>query len=105
MSIVAVKYLYKYVYKGHDRGAFVPVEQRGDGHPDAADPDIRDEVSDYIDGRYVGPHEAFWRILGFSLHDNTPSVIRLQCHLPDHQPVCFNPETDTIESIIGSDAA
>jgi len=105
MSIVAVKYLYKYVYKGHDHGAFVPVEQRGDGHPDAADPDIRDEISDYIDGRYVGPHEAFWRILGFSLHDNTPSVICLQCHLPDHQPVCFNPETDTIESIIGSDAA
>jgi len=41
------------------RGAFVPVEQRGDGHPDAADPDIHDEVSDYIDGCYVGPHEAF----------------------------------------------
>ena len=75
VSIVAVKYLYKYVYKGHDRTAFIPEEHMGDGHPITPEPTLRDEVTDYIDSRYVGPHEAIWRLFVFSLHDNLPSII------------------------------
>jgi len=48
-SISAVKYLYKYVYKGHDRTRMAvdaPVS------PDAPAPDIN-EIHDFVDARYV----------------------------------------------------
>ena len=105
VSIVAVKCLYKYVYKGHNRAVFIPEEHMGDGHPIAPEPTLRDEVTDYIDGRYVGPHEAIWRLFVFSLHDNSPSIVRLQCHLPDQQHVQFNPSTDQLEMVITSNKA
>ena len=48
-SILAVKYLYKYVYKGHDRMSISV--QREDGTP-------VDEIKDYLDGRYVSACET-----------------------------------------------
>jgi hypothetical protein len=103
MSIISVKYLYKYVYKGHDRAAITTTQQRvGDGDPELQG---RDEITDYVDGRYVGPHEAIWRLFGFSLHGNSPTVVRLQCHLPNHQLITFNPETDTIRDIVSSETS
>ena len=51
-SIRAVKYLYKYIHKGHDRAAVEVV--------------VQDEVKDFIDARYVGPPESCWRLLFFS---------------------------------------
>jgi hypothetical protein len=57
-SITAVKYLYKYIYKGHNR-ASVSVESEG--------PRIIDEVREYLDVRYVSAPKACWRIFEFSL--------------------------------------
>ena len=39
--------------------------------------------------RYISASEACWRIFGFSLHAETPSVTRLAVHLPDEQMVTF----------------
>ena len=76
-SITAVKYLYKYVYKGHDR---VMVEfQAGQN----------DEVQKYVDARYVSASEACWRIFHFELQDRYPSIQRLALHLPDQQTVVY----------------
>ena len=50
-----MKYLYKYVYKGHDRAM---VREAGDGDRRKA----RDEVAEYQDLRSVGSSEACWRI-------------------------------------------
>lgn len=47
-SIRAVKYLYKYTYKGPDRASIQY---------------CRDEIQDYLDTRWVGPPEAMWRLL------------------------------------------
>ncbi|KAK9750512.1 hypothetical protein RND81_02G202000 [Saponaria officinalis] len=55
-TIQAVKYLYKYVYKGHDRISFnIPAE---------ADVKLVDEIQEYQAGRWVSPVEAIWRIYG-----------------------------------------
>jgi hypothetical protein len=105
-SITAVKYLYKYVYKGHDRAlAVVQPEARvlpaiafqaalggADGnHAPAA----RDEVQNYLDGRYVSANEACHRLFAFDLHDMHPNVYRLAVHLPNEQTTYF-PEGTTV---------
>ena len=89
-GILAVKYLYKYVYKGHDRmSIFV---QRDDGAP-------INEIREYLDGRYVSACEACWRIFGFPLHHHYPPVQRLQLHLENHQYITFDPDTHTAEQL------
>ncbi|XP_074290807.1 uncharacterized protein LOC141617508 [Silene latifolia] len=65
-TIKAVKYLYKYVYKGHDRVLFNVVD--GEVTP------VVDEIEKYQSGRWVSPPEAAFRIFGFNLFDTTPPV-------------------------------
>ena len=64
-SISSVKYLYKYIYKGHDRTA-ISIQ-----HEENAPVD---EIRDYLDARYVSASEACWRIFAFRIHKNLPSV-------------------------------
>jgi len=73
-SIRAVKYLYKYTYKGPDR-ACIEV-----GY---------DEVTAFQDARYVGAPEGSWRLLEFPLHAKSHQVVRLPVHLPKEQNVVF----------------
>jgi len=60
-SITAIKYLFKYVYKGHDRAT---VEVRNN-----------DEIGLYLDARYISASEASWRIFHYHLHNEKPDVI------------------------------
>ena len=77
-TIRSVKCLFKYVYKGHN-AAQVNVSQRN-------------EILDYVDGRYVSAPEAVWRIFGFPMHKQSHSITRLDVHLPDEQAVYFDPD-------------
>ena len=75
-SLKSVKYLFKYVHKGHDRASL----------------DMRrgpDEIEAHLDARYVGPAEACWRLFGFPLHGMSHHVERLAVHLPDWKSVVF----------------
>jgi hypothetical protein len=76
-SVAAVKYLYKYVYKGHDRAqvdvGLVDVTTLDGATP--AQPHIRDEIKIYQDGRYVLTSEANHRLYGFDLHKEHPNVV------------------------------
>ena len=106
-GIKCIKYVHKYVYKGHDR-AMVNVQPAGGGPPqarpqqdqqqqDAAGrrPAIivqRDEIQMYEDCRYVSAAEAAWRLFAFPLHREQPNVVRLQVHLPDMQHVLIDTE-------------
>ena len=74
----AVKYLYKYIFKGHDLANVVIHEQQG-----------YNEIDHYIRGRYVGPCEATYRIFSFPLNDTSHSIHRLAVHLPMQQNVYF----------------
>jgi len=77
-SVAAVKYLYKYVYKGHDRAQVDIVAPDG---VVPAQPRMRDEIKIYQDGRYVLASKASHRLYGFDLHKEHPNVIRLAVHL------------------------
>jgi len=77
-SVKAVKYIYKYVYKGHDRATM----QFGR---------CIDEVKLYLDARYISSCEATWRLFHFYMQKQVPHVIRLQVHLPQEQSVVFDP--------------
>lgn len=67
-SVTAAKYLYKYVYKGHDK---VLVEEakvtefEEDGH--LKEKIDYDEISNFVSRRYVSVIEACWRIFGFPI--------------------------------------
>ena len=84
ISISSIKYPFKYVHKGPDHAL---LEYQ------------RDEIRRWIDGRYISPPEATWRILRFEMHDQVPAVIRLQVHLKGHHMVAFNPNED-IEDVV-----
>jgi PIF1-like helicase/Helicase len=76
-SIKAVKYIYKYVYKGHDRITM----QFGT---------CNNEVKQYLDARYISSCESIWRLFHFLMHCASPNVVRLQVHLPGQQYVTWN---------------
>ncbi|PIA34361.1 hypothetical protein AQUCO_03800159v1 [Aquilegia coerulea] len=84
-SVRAVKYIHKYIYKGHDRTTMVV------GAKD-------DEIQQYLDARYVGPTEAAWRLYGFRIHEELPCVTKLAFHLKGMHVCVFNPN-DTPEQV------
>ncbi len=75
-SISSVKYLYKFVYKGHDRATAVL--------------ESRNEIKQYLDARYVSAFKVVWRLFTFKSHDSFRSITQLQVHLPDEQRVVFH---------------
>ena len=84
-SIKAVKYLFKYIYKGHDRASVAMREaDKEDSEGNV------DEIKQYRDARWVTSPEALWRIYRFDLSDRYPSVLSLQLHLLDMHMVSFH---------------
>lgn len=82
----SIKYLFKYINKGHDRvtAAFYKTaedEERGENI---------DEVDMYYDCRYISSCEAAWRLFGFEMQYRDPPVERLSFHLPGEQNILFN---------------
>ncbi|XP_027152040.1 uncharacterized protein LOC113752100 [Coffea eugenioides] len=88
-TLKLVKYLYKYVFKGHDQLSFRIIS----GEPT----DDIDEIKDFQKGRWVSPPEAFWRIYEFRLNEMTPAVYTLQVHLPDQQFISFDKSSDLVQ--------
>lgn len=80
-SIKSVKYLYKYVYKGHDKISVYIASNDGNN--------LVDEIEQFQDARFVSPQEAAWRIYEFNLNEMNPPVINLQLHLPNKQAVYY----------------
>jgi hypothetical protein len=93
-NIKSVKYLFKYIYKGHDRTS---VAVRENGKKDANG--NVDEITDYREARWVGPPEVMWRIYDFDLHECHPPMQPLQCHLPNQHMVSFH-KRDKVERVI-----
>ncbi|XP_063781211.1 uncharacterized protein LOC134929546 [Pseudophryne corroboree] len=81
-SLAAIKYIYKYIFKGFDC-ANVAITTNGQ-------PELRyNEISQFIDCRYVSPPEAIWRLRESLMHDRSHAVIRLPVHLPNQQTIIF----------------
>ena len=92
-SVLAIKYLYKYVYKGHDRATIVFSQPISETNQQASNEPI-DEIKMYLDARYISSSESIWRIFHYKMHGRTPNVQRLAIHLPNHQTVTFHEEAD-----------
>ena len=73
-TIKAVKYLYKYTYKGPDRA-----------HLES----VRDETVEFLNARYVTSPEACWRLFNFPLHAKSHAVEPLPVHLEPQNTVLF----------------
>jgi len=92
-----VKYIFKYMTKGHDKASvsLQPVNSTAQGHAIQPshnvqqDPVVVDEVQNYVDSRYVGVCEAFWRILSFPMQSHYPPVTRLQIHEKNQHTVLY----------------
>ena len=100
-SITSVKYLFKYVYKGHDRIMYQLASANGDQQQQAGNGGGEwrpyDEIQRYLDARYVTTSEATWRTLGFPMNQLFPRVMRLQLHKPDEQMVIFDGGMSAVE--------
>ncbi|XP_070010439.1 uncharacterized protein [Nicotiana sylvestris] len=92
-DIKVVKYLYKYICKGHDKIAFYM-------HTNETNVEI-DEIKEYQFARRVSPPEATWRLFGFSISEMSPSVCSLQVHLEGQQFISFKSSAD-IRSIVNN---
>ncbi|GJS37584.1 hypothetical protein Tco_0535966 [Tanacetum coccineum] len=91
-SIKSVNYVFKYVYKGHDKQV-VNVDKEGE--------QVVNEIKRFHDARYVSPPEAMWRIYCFPLSNIYPFFMSLQVHLPNKQFVTFEEDvvlTDILEN-------
>ncbi|XP_009622040.1 uncharacterized protein [Nicotiana tomentosiformis] len=90
-DIKVVKYLYKYICKGHDKISFSV-------HDNDKDTEI-DEIKEYQSARWVSPPEATWRLFGFPISEMTPSAYHLQLHLDGQQYISFK-STESINAIL-----
>ncbi|XP_027180792.1 uncharacterized protein LOC113779417 [Coffea eugenioides] len=93
-TVKAVKYIYKYIYKGHDKIHFrVNSDSSNDSNSDANLSTV-DEIKDYQSARWVCAVEGIWRIYRFLLSEMHPSIIHLQLHLENCQPLNFRGDQD-----------
>ncbi|GAA0162828.1 hypothetical protein LIER_18839 [Lithospermum erythrorhizon] len=90
-DIRAVKYLNKYMHKGHDKILFLIAPENSNSEVD--------EIADFQNARWVSPEEATGRIYGFPLHVMFLTILQLQVHLPNFQTVQFEDDAD-LEKIL-----
>jgi hypothetical protein len=96
LKVQAVKYLFKYIYKGPDKAqtTFEPIltEKSNEATQNV------DEIKDYVDARYISAIEGVWHIFHFLMHEQGPSVIRLDTHLENENTIVFL-DDDKIDDI------
>ena len=89
-SVKSVKYLFKYVYKGHDCVNMEMVMEDGE---------VRDEIKLYLNCRYVSAPEAMWRLSEYRIVGEFERVLTKvwlltsippdsRCHQRDHSSKC-----------------
>uniref|UniRef100_K3ZF28 Helitron helicase-like domain-containing protein n=1 Tax=Setaria italica TaxID=4555 RepID=K3ZF28_SETIT len=91
-NIKSVKYLYKYIYKGHDRTSF-SVDAKGNEHR------VINEIKQYHDARMITAIEAVYRMFGFKLYSIRPAVLRMQVHLPGMHMVTYK-AIDNLQDVV-----
>nr|GFC38064.1 DNA helicase [Tanacetum cinerariifolium] len=97
-----IKYLFKCISKWTDRVIVNVTKPMGDIASTSSKPDIQvDEIKNFVEARYIGPHEACWRILDFPIHYRDPIVQILAVHLESMQQIIFRSK-DNLQSIVNN---
>ncbi|XP_022003860.1 uncharacterized protein LOC110901335 [Helianthus annuus] len=100
-----IKYLFKYISKGVDRIRFtITKAPSSSSETERPSSSSIDEVKNFVDGRFVCPHEAVWRIFEFPIHSRNPSVLVLVVHLENMQNISFK-DSQRLESVLHNPAA
>ncbi|XP_071700242.1 uncharacterized protein [Rutidosis leptorrhynchoides] len=95
-----IKYLFKYISKGTDRvTARITRHVAYTGAQQSQAPKAIDEIQNFIDARFICPHEACWRIFNFPIHHREPAVQILGVHLENMQLLTFH-SREPLESIV-----
>lgn len=82
-SVQSVKYIFKYIYKGHDAAVVQVNQESNDGTYSW------DEIKTFLDTRYISAPEGIWRLRKFDMSKRSHAVERLPVHLPSQQTVVF----------------
>lgn len=77
-TIKAIKYIYKYIFKGHDCAEVAIVQG-----------EENDEIRRYLSTRYISAFEACWRLFHFKLHNKSHTIVRLAVHRPNMQQIYY----------------
>lgn len=91
-SVVAVKYIHKYLIawpcntKGHDCSR-VEIVQNSTTNGSVVH---HDEIKHFLNCRYVSPPEAAWRLLENPVHGQSHTIYTLSVYLPEGQMMFFN---------------
>ncbi|KAK9070123.1 hypothetical protein SSX86_010523 [Deinandra increscens subsp. villosa] len=100
-----IKYLFKYISKGTDRVRFLISKNNSEGGASQSNSSpLVDEIKNFVDGRFICPHEAAWRILNFPIHHRNPSVQVLSVHLEGMQYLSFR-DSDHLQGVISNPVA
>jgi hypothetical protein len=75
-TIQAVKYIYKYVYKGSDCITLVVSA-------------IDNKITYYIQGQYIGLTEAYWQLIEFLIYQEYSPIQQLAIYLEGQYTVYF----------------
>ncbi|KAF8081784.1 hypothetical protein N665_0867s0006, partial [Sinapis alba] len=98
----AVKYLFKYITKGVDKATAVIEKGNNTSTFDKGKEVVtkqRNEIQDFIEGRYISACESMWRIYAFHIHKRKPSVQNLIIHLEGEHNITVK-ETDDLGRVI-----
>ena len=78
-SIMAIKYIYKYITKGPDRCIVKTFSDTANIN----------EVENFLNLKFLGAAESCLKIFKCKIHHRSHAVFKLPCHLPDEQLVYF----------------
>ena len=93
---MSIKYLFKYINKGYDHITTTLVSAQND---DGTIGQSIYKVKYYLNGRYISPCEACWRIFSFQIHKRSPTIERLYFHFPDENSIIFE-DGDNIDALL-----
>ena len=98
VSVVCVKYIYKYITKGPDR-CIVTLRTDNNEKENTENSEVINEVENFTNARYLGASESVLKIFKIPIHYRSHSVVKLACHLPGEQAVLFEEghEGDVLE--------
>ncbi|KAG0563922.1 hypothetical protein KC19_8G069800 [Ceratodon purpureus] len=81
-SIQVVKYIHKYIYKGHVRATSMKIDEE------------QDEIKQYLDARYIKVSKVERRLFKKKMHKEDPNVVWLYLHLLRMHCMIFNTSND-----------